>query len=174
MVFLAQTVGLVQAVVSQEKYFSRPSPPADVLLYARYLVVLLGFIPTGCWVVGLCRRGVSVIPDFRSWVPVRMFFYSMFVATGVTSLLAGQGLLGHSGFLLEQCFITCQIAVLSLWAAAFQIFSSSWSPRVKRKAGIPDLWLGNLILVLVLSEAVVSICARYSTSPFVTTQVAPP
>ena len=29
----------------------------------------------------------------------------------------------------------------------------------------PDLWLGNLLLVLVLSEAVVNICARYSTSP---------
>ena len=138
LVFLAQTVGLVQAVVFQEKYFSRPSPPADVSLYPRYLVVLLGFIPTGCWMVGLCRRGVSVIPDFHSWVPVRMFFYCMFAATGVTSLLAGQGLLGHSGFLLEQCFITCQIAVLSLWAAVVQIPTSSWSPRVKRKAGIPD------------------------------------
>jgi len=61
LVFLAQIVGLVQAVVFQEKYLRRPSPPADVLLYARYLAALLGFIPTGCWVVGLWKRGVSVI-----------------------------------------------------------------------------------------------------------------
>ncbi len=164
-VFLAQIVGFVQAIVFQEKYLRRPSPPADVLLYARFLVVFLGLTTLGAWLVALLRRGVSAVPNFESWIAVRSFFYCFFAAMGVVSLLAGQDLLGNSGFLLEQAFITCQLAALSLWSAGVQIPLSSWPARVKRRAGFVDLCFGNLLLAAILSEATLGICAHYSNSP---------
>lgn len=69
-VFLAQIVGFVQAIVFQEKYLRRPSLPADVLLYARFLVVFLGLITLGAWLVALLRHGVSAVPNFESWIAV--------------------------------------------------------------------------------------------------------
>ena len=164
-VFVAYAVALGQVVFLSEKYYGHQSPHAISLLFVRYLIALFGLIPLGICLYRFRRKRVSMIPDFTSWMPVRIFLYSIFLAIVATSLVASSGLLGSSRFLQEQSFVAILLLTLGLWTLGAQIDPVLLPSALRRFVGVVDIALANLLLGLVVAEAALSTVSRYSTSP---------
>ena len=164
-VFVAYALASGQAIFLSEKFYGHQSPHAISLLFARYLIALFGLIPLGICLYRFRRKRVSMIPNFTSWKPVRIFLYSIFLAIVATSLVASSGLLGSSRFLLEQSFIAILLLTLGLWTLGAQIDPALLPQPLRKAVGVFDIALANLLLGLVLAEAALSTVSRYSTSP---------
>ena len=160
-VYLGFAVALEDVLTRWDKFVER----SILVLQFRCVVLLLGIL---CLAVLLWRLRKGLRPwlsEIRTWLPVRLALYTGLLAVAVTTLVDLQGLLPEKGFVFHRFFGTALLAGLGLWAVLL-LTRPGWFARPL--AGIPgmlDIALFNLVVVLVLLEAVVTVWASQSTSP---------
>ncbi len=114
----------------------------------------------------LARERMGFLGHVRSWLPVRLFVYSVFAAVAFTSLAKAGGLF-QGYFLLARFFFSSVLMVsLSLWILATLAPLPAPSRRAGRALRVLDVALANAAAALLLTEGALSVLAARSSSPF--------
>ena len=139
------------------------------------LEVLLLWLSSGQVVLGgifvvilfrkLWKERFRILFSVNTWLPVRLLVYFVLLAVLITSVANGFEIFENEQMPIRYFFRGILFLVLDLWAILV-LTCTTLSERFKNgKLRVLDIALVNIVIVLVLSEALISVFAEHTTSP---------
>ncbi len=147
-----------------EKFRAHWGLNATSILHYCYAITAFGVIPAAWFLVRLHRERAAILTRVRSWLPVRAWIYSVFLAIAITSAAQAANLFQYSEFLTRTFFETTLVGCLDLWALLVLSVPSLSVQELSRPWRFLDVALANVVLVLLLAEPIVSLWSSHTTS----------
>lgn len=162
---LLLAIGNVAVLLSHishwDRFYGRRTTYSVEILHYGYAVFILALWPVAWWLRRLWRDGWSAFAQVRSWLPMRVLVYCVFLAIGVTSIASALGLFEFSEFLTRAFFMSTLVAFLGLWALFTLALPDISVENLSSPWRYVDLALMNVVLTLLLLEGAITLWAHY-------------
>ncbi|MFQ5945992.1 MAG: hypothetical protein ACE5NC_07045 [Anaerolineae bacterium] len=145
-----------------ERFYGHPVPHSVAILHYCYAVSVFGLVPIGWCLLRLRRAGRAAFADVRSWLPVRLWIYCVFLAIAITSAAAALNLFGISQFLTRSFFESTLVGFLDLWALFILAFLNRSPETTGRAWRYADVTLMNVVVTLLLAEGMLTLWAHFA------------
>ncbi len=163
--FLVFGIGHLAVLASHlshlDKFYGRPTTFSVDILYYGYAVSILALVPIGLWLLRLRRTGWAALAPVRSWLPVRVWIYCVFLALGITSIASALNLFEFSEFLTRAFFMSTLVGCLGLWALFTLAYPIIGPENLAWPWRYLDLVLMNVVLTLLVLEGGITLWAHY-------------